>query len=150
MISSLLAGFKTQQNLRKERRYGNSTMQKRLTKFLEMVSDNARQEHPVCRQAAPPRTPPQACTPHAESKRAIYDSSGRSAVYAYERQGRSQGSPYRAGFRTPRARSGWSNFQYQQQQYNTHGVLTISLHLGKSDQLVKTLSVEDPEVVVSC
>ena len=81
------------------------------------------------KHAASPKTLPQACSAHAESKRAIYDSSGRSAVYAYEKQGRSPSSPYKAGFRTPRARSGWSNFRYQQQQYNTHGVPTVSLHL---------------------
>ena len=65
--------------------------------------------------------------------------SGRSAVYAAERQGRSPSSPYRAGFRMPRARSGWSNFRYQQQQYNTHGVATVSVHLGTRDSSSKGL-----------
>ena len=82
------------------------------------------------RHAASLKTLPQACAVRAESKRAIYDSSGRSAVYAYEKHGRSPSSPYRAGFRTPRARSAWSNFRYQQQQYNTHGVPIASLHQG--------------------
>ena len=62
-------------------------------------------------------------TGRAESKRALYDSAGRSAVYAAERTGRSQGSPFRSGYAAPRARTGWSNFWYQQQQYNTHGEL---------------------------
>ena len=57
----------------------------------------------------------------AESKRALYDSSGRSAVYAAERTGRSQSSPFRSAYAAPRTRTGWSNFWYQQQQYNTHG-----------------------------
>ena len=52
VIFTRLAGFKTQQSSRKERRYGNSSMQKRLMKSLEMVSDTAIQEHTVCQQAA--------------------------------------------------------------------------------------------------
>ena len=52
VISTWLAGFKTQQSSRKERRYGNSIMQRRLTKSLEMVSDTAIQEHTVCRLVA--------------------------------------------------------------------------------------------------
>lgn len=62
----------------------------------------------------------------AESKRALYDSSGRSAVYAAERRGRTQGNPYRASYAAPRARTGWSNFWYQQQRYNTHGKIQTS------------------------
>ncbi|CAL5224199.1 g6842 [Coccomyxa viridis] len=58
-----------------------------------------------------------------ESKRALYDSSGRSAVYAAERTGRSQSSPFRSAYAAPRTRTGWSNFWYQQQQYNTHGAV---------------------------
>ena len=58
--------------------------------------------------------------PIAEGKRGLYNSSGRSAVYAAaQRQGRT--SPYGSDF-TPRARSGWTNFKYQQQRYNRHGV----------------------------
>ncbi|CAL8471557.1 g11099 [Coccomyxa elongata] len=54
-----------------------------------------------------------------EGKRGLYNTSGRSAVYAAaQRQGRT--APYSSDF-TPRARSGWSNFKYQQQRYNRHG-----------------------------
>lgn len=53
-----------------------------------------------------------------EGKRGLYNTSGRSAVYAAaQRQGRT--SPYGSDF-TPRARSSWSNSKYQQQRYNRH------------------------------
>ena len=102
------------------------------------------------KHAASPKTLPQACSAHAESKRAIYDSSGRSAVYAYEKQGRSPSSPYKAGFRTPRARSGWSNLRYQQQQYNTHGVPHCLCASGMGGKLIKIPIAEDLEVIVFC
>ncbi|EIE21932.1 DnaJ-domain-containing protein [Coccomyxa subellipsoidea C-169] len=53
-----------------------------------------------------------------DGKRALYNTSGRSAVYAAQRAGRT--SSYGSDF-TPRARSGWSNFRYQQQRHNVHG-----------------------------
>lgn len=72
---------------------------------------------------------------HAESKRALYDSSGRSAVYAAERRGRTQGSPFRGSYAAPRARSGWSNFWYQQQQYSTHGASLQALSSANQHSL---------------
>jgi hypothetical protein len=36
--------------------------------------------------------------------------------------GSGYGDPFGGGFGTPRARSGWSNFRYQQRQYSRHGV----------------------------
>ncbi len=72
---------------------------------------------PACQRA--PQIPRHVCC--AESKRALYESSGRSAVYAAERTGRSQSGPFRSAYAAPRTRTGWSNFWYQQQQYNTHG-----------------------------
>ena len=35
--------------------------------------------------------------------------------------GSGYGDPFGGGFGTPRARSGWSNFRYQQRQYSRHG-----------------------------
>ncbi len=66
---------------------------------------------------------------HAEGKRALYNSSGRSAVYAAQRRGATSAgatssSYYSSGFR-PRARSGWSNFRYQQRTYARHSARCI-------------------------
>ena len=60
----------------------------------------------------------------AEGKRALYNTSGRSAVYAAQRRGDAGGTAYRTAGFTPRARSGWSNFRYQQRTYNRHGALS--------------------------
>ena len=57
----------------------------------------------------------------AEGKRALYNSSGRSAVYAAQRRGGASAYSGAGGGYTPRARSGWSNFRYQQRTYNRHG-----------------------------
>ena len=56
---------------------------------------------------------------HAGGKRALYNASGRSAVYAAQRQSGATSSYYGSGF-SPRARSGWSNFRYQQRTYARH------------------------------
>jgi hypothetical protein len=58
----------------------------------------------------------------------MYNTSGRSAVYAAQRAA-GAASPYGGGFR-PRTRSGWSNFMYQQQRYNRHGKRFRALCLG--------------------
>ncbi|KAK9819800.1 hypothetical protein WJX72_002571 [[Myrmecia] bisecta] len=55
-----------------------------------------------------------------DDARAVYNTSGRSAAYAAQQQAASGSYAGQAAY-TYRARSGWSNFRYQQRTYNCHG-----------------------------